>query len=922
MRRVKEEPKTGRRQRALMALARLVSRHAILICAVAILTAVISVVYTYFELEFITDRNALVAPEAEYNQRFLRFMEAFGDQELMLLMVAQAPGPVDNPEYDPPVPGEITRHEMKVAAAAVAEKLRRKPEYFPVVIDRVDPEGFGGTRMLYLPQADLESIETQVNAGRPLIQQLALEPSYSSMLLGMRRGMEEGAVDDIPDDAELDRAGREMANLLAALHESLAAPTGEPAMTTLFAFDSSDPTLDKDGYFFIWEGRILFVAIRPTKDQGALNQIEEPLAYAREAVAEVQADHPDLSLGLSGRPVIYSDEMASSSRDMSIATIFSLFAVGLLFIIAFRSVVRPLLAVLCLILALCWTIGATTLLIGHLNIFALVFGVVLVGLGIDFGIHLLAHYRDGLRRGLGVRDALLVVYREIGMGTVLGAVTTAAAVSTAALTDFLGLAELGIICGIGLLLCLLVMLVVFPAMLAIVDTRRVGEGDPALLATMAKREAAPPARVRRSKVGALLVTLVALAAIVISAVEFSRGWVPFDYNLLKLNDPSGEGIHWERLMIDHDQRSSYAASTSDSLDELRQRRDEYEKLTDVVRSTESILPADEAAKREILQRIDRALPEQFNDPDKAGTAQGLRSAARKLQAALVELQTRGDRYERAFKPAAEQLQRIVDLSNQRATHVDARLAEVEPAFFRHLVGLLRGLKRDSNPPPVAAETLPPILRTRYVGKDPDGQTVYALYVYPEKNAWERENAAEFNAAVLAVDPDATGVTIQIQESGTLIAQGFAWSSLYALIAIVILLFLDLRRPLAVGIALVPLVYALAILLGVMTLTGLSFNFANFFAVPILVGTSVDAGVYLVHSQRHGDADRTVRQTRNACLLCGLSTLFGFGTLVTASHQGVVSLGWVLIIGCVAGIFCSYFVVPAILGWFNERGRRV
>ncbi|MCA8946118.1 MAG: RND transporter, partial [Planctomycetes bacterium] len=124
------------------------------------------------------------------------------------------------------------------------------------------------------------------------------------------------------------------------------------------------------------------------------------------------------------------------------------------------------------------------------------------------------------------------------------------------------------------------------------------------------------------------------------------------------------------------------------------------------------------------------------------------------------------------------------------------------------------------------------------------------------------------------------------------------------------------------IALLPLLSALAILLGVMTLTDLSFNFANFFGVPILIGTTVDAGVYLVHSQRHGDALRTLRQTRRACLLCGLTTLFGFGSLVTASHLGIVSLGHVLVTGCLAGILGSYFVVPVTLAWFNERGKRV
>src|SRR5690606_36038727 len=134
-----------------------------------------------------------------------------------------------------------------------------------------------------------------------------------------------------------------------------------------------------------------------------------------------------------------------------------------------------------------------------------------------------------------------------------------------------------------------------------------------------------------------------------------------------------------------------------------------------------------------------------------------RSATRKLQAALRELQTRGPRYEQAFEPALEQLQNISDLCQQRGQAVDARLAEVEPAFFADLTALMRGLKRDANPPEVTAEGLPPILRSRYVGTNPQGETLYALYVYPAKNVWERELAAEFNAALLAVDPQATGV---------------------------------------------------------------------------------------------------------------------------------------------------------------------
>jgi uncharacterized protein len=906
----------------LVALARFVCDRALPLVGLALLLAAGSVAFTFWKLEFITDRNALVAPDAEYNRRFLRFLESFGDQELMLLMVAPGDGPVDNPGYNPSIPDADTRAEMKQAAARVASELRRRPEYFPEVIDRVDPDSFSGTRMLYLPAQDLDAVAAQVKTGAPLIERLANEPSYPSLLLGLREGIEQG----VPQDADLQQAGAEMAALLRAIHDDLAAAPGTPSRADMFRFESSDPAVDPDGYFFLWEGRVLFIAILPTKDPGALNQVQEPLAHAREVVRQVQDDHPGLSLGLTGRPVIYSDEMAASGRDMTFATIFAVFAVGLMFVLAFRSFARPLLAVLSLVLALCWTIGATTLLIGHLNIFAMVFGVVLVGLGIDFGIHLLAHYRHGLERGLGVRDTLVEVYSEIGMGTVLGAVTTAAALSTAAFTDFLGLAELGLICGIGIIFCLFAMLVVFPAMLVVVDQRRVGDGNPALRDSMAEREGREladrrPARSRFSRAGAATVALLVAASLVVTGVEVSKGWIPFDYNLLELNDPASPGVHWEKLLIDHDQRASYAVSTSRDLEELRRLRREYERQGDIIADSESILPRGEEAKRRTLAEVHATLPASFSDPGEPATPAQLRTAARRLQAALVQLQTRGPSYEAAFAPALEQVQGIRELAGNEQ-RLQARLDELEPAFFAGLVKALRDLKRDADPPPVTAETLPPILRTRYVGAGPDGETLYALYVYPRKNAWVRENAGEFNETVLAIDPDATGVTIQIHESGSLIVQGFGRSVAYAFLAICLLLLIDLRRPLAVLIALMPVLTSLAILLGVMTVTDLSFNFANFFGVPILIGTMIDAGVYLVHSQRHGDTRRTLRQTRRACLLCGMTTLLGFGSLITASHLGIVSLGMVLIVGCLAGVMGSYFIVPVTLAWFNERGRRV
>lgn len=926
LRPMEEGARIGRRQRALKALAQFVCRRALWLVIAGVALAVGSVVLTVARLEFITDRNALIDPESEFNKRFLEFSAAFGDQELMLLMVTTAPGPEGNPGFHPGIPGERTRDQMKQAAAAIVADLRKQPELFPMVLDRVPPDSFGGTRMLYLPTRDIDAIHDQVRAGAPLLRQVAADPGFPGLLEGLRANIEEGTPQGQDAAAQATQGGKALATLVKATRETLNAPLGAPGMDQLFEFESSDPALDKDGWLFLWDGRVLFVPIMPRKDAGALNQVEEPLRVAREIVDRQAAMHPGLAIGLSGRPVIYSDEMASSSRDMTLATLLSILGVGLMFVLAFRSALRPLLAVLSLVMAICWTLGATTLLIGHLNIFAMVFGVVLVGLGIDFGIHLLSHYRNAIGHGLTVREALVEVYGEIGMGTILGAITTAVALSTAALTEFLGLAELGLICGMGIMLCLVAMLLVFPAMLVLVDSRRVGDGNPALRRTMRAGEEKPlPPAPRSAKLGAIAISILTLAAVGAAGWQASSGWVPFEYNLLELNDPSARGVDWEKLLIKHDQRASYAVSVRSSLPEIAELRRQYEPLRaqGLIRGFDAIAPEDESTKRQRLGEVWALLPAGFQkEPAEPTTAASLRNAARRLQAALNQLATRGPEFESAFAPALEETRRLIDDLRERPGHIEQRVAEVEAPFFGALRSNLTALRADSDPPPVTASALPEVLRPRYLGHAPNGAELHALYIYPAKDVWQHEVAGEFNAAILAIDPKATGVTVQIHESGNLIVRGFGQSVLYSFIAIVLLLFLDLRRPLAVGVAMLPLVGSLGLLLGLMTVTDLHFNFANFFAVPILIGISVDAGVYMVHSQRHGDPRRTVAATRKACVLCGLTTLLGFGTLVIANHRGIVSLGWVLSVGCVAGVAVSYYVVPAVLGWFNARGKRL
>ena len=192
----------------------------------------------------------------------------------------------------------------------------------------------------------------------------------------------------------------------------------------------------------------------------------------------IGARRPEVEIGLTGLPVIENDEMRTSQADMLGATVLSLVGVVCVFVAGFGGIRHPLLAVVALLVAMAWSFGYITLAIGHLNILSVAFAVILIGLGIDFGIHYVARYMQLRGTMRSSSESLCETARSIGPGVITGAVTTAVAFFMAGFTEFTGLAELGVIAGGGVLLCCLGAMFVLPALIHLSDSRRFGQTLP------------------------------------------------------------------------------------------------------------------------------------------------------------------------------------------------------------------------------------------------------------------------------------------------------------------------------------------------------------------------------------------------------------------------------------------------------------
>jgi uncharacterized protein len=197
--------------------------------------------------------------------------------------------------------------------------------------------------------------------------------------------------------------------------------------------------------------QLLFVLANPKAAIGEFNRYAQAVQRIRADVKELQRVYPGVDVGITGKALLDADEMGAAQRDTTIASLIALVGVALLFAAFFKGVARPAFVVLTLVIGLIWSLGVTTLTIGHLNIFTIFFAPMLIGLGDGYGIHCISRYEEERARGRNAGDALERALTGAGGGIAAAALTMAAAFYMLFLTGFKGLSELGVITGSGLL---------------------------------------------------------------------------------------------------------------------------------------------------------------------------------------------------------------------------------------------------------------------------------------------------------------------------------------------------------------------------------------------------------------------------------------------------------------------------------------
>jgi hopanoid biosynthesis associated RND transporter like protein HpnN len=870
---------------ALGWLTRWVLRFPRTTLAVGVGLAVVSVAFTAWRLEYKASRVDLLSPSSDYNRRWLDFLAEFGDADDVVVVVEGA-----NAEQVRPVVEEL------------AEQISDERRLFASLLYKIDLSNLERKGLHLASSAQLDAIAATLDASGP-----ALQGDWSQFNLSGQIVAASAALANTPPNANQTLSPERLARLQTLLAHVESALTDQPPPKSSFLPSPTGPAAARPSeYLAAEDGRLGLLLLRLVEQGEGMVRGSEGIDTLRATIAKTQAAHPEVRVGLTGLPIMENDEMRVSERDMSLANIISFLGVAAVFVAILGGWRHPLWTSLTLLIGMAWSFGYLTLVIGHLNILSVAFSVFLIGLGMDFGIHYVARYLQLRNDHVPFDDAVVQTAIGIGPGITTGAVTTALAFLTAGVTDFPGVAELGIIAGGGILLCFLASITVLPAMLALSDRNRprVFVAAPLNVGEWCEKMLRRP--------GWLLIGCV--VATVLMSLGAPLVW--YDHNLLNLQSQGLESVDLERkLLADSDQNTWFAISVVDNVPDLLARKKQFLELASVDRVEEiaSLVGLDKPDQSTRLAQMSARLQRLPTGVQLIPVAQPLQLAKAVQgmhQAALASPE---------LAPLADKLLVVRDLLfATRPEDYFTRLSRYQQTLAGETFASLQTLRDATQTPPPDFQDLPASLVSRF--HSPSGKHV--LKVYGKGDIWDRPTLEAFVGELRTVDPEVTGEPLQAFEASREMKESYQTAMLYAFLCSCVVLAVDFRRLGDILLAFLPLGVGMLQMFGLMGWLGVPLNPANMIVLPLIFGIGIDEGVHIIHDYRaQRGAYRMSNSVAVSVLLSSLQEIVGFGSLMISEHQGLQSLGRVLTLGMTTSMFTSLVMLPALLAWLSRRRER-
>lgn len=850
--------------RLLVGLVDTCRRNATAVVLAAVVLAALSGWVALHRLGVSTDTDLMFSQSLPWRQRAIEMNRNF--PQFADLLVAVVDG--------------RTPEEADATAAALARRVAEDTTHFRSVRRPDALPFFEKQGLLFLDPGQLASLMDQTIDAQPFLGQLAADPSARGLfaalsLLGM--GVARGEADLGP-----------YVGPIRAFHEAMAdALAGKPkplSWQRLLSAEVSD--LAGPYRFVLIQPRLNFGVLEPGgAATQALHQIIGELEFVRAGTARVR---------ITGQVALADEEFATVAHGAVEGMIISVLLITLWLFLAVRTwrLIIPIL--LTLGLGLMLTVLFAALSVGTLNLVSVGFGVLFVGIAVDFAIQFAVRYRERRFASPDPALAMAETAARAGVQILVAALATAAGFMAFVPTDFSGVAELGLIAGAGMLIAFFCTLTFLPA--AITLFRPGGEKAEVGFRGAARLDPVV-ARWRWPVLGGFAV--LAILALVLSPR------LTFDSDPLHTKNPDTEAMRTLRDLISNPVTNPYTidviAADPAQAAALAERLKALPSVSGVL-SIGSFVPRDQQSKLALIADAYTILAPTLalRSPAAPVTAEQIRLAA---DTALAQIE-----------PALLKLPRdhpLVDVAadlRKLRTASDAVLTATDTALTRFLPTQLSRLRAALSAEPMTLAGVPPEIARDWLL--PDGRARLQVNAKPE--ALEAIGIHGFVAEVRSVASNAAGPAVTIAATSDTITGAFRSAAIYALCAITLILAVVLMRVTDVLLVLAPLLLSALLTLLVAVLLPLPLNFANIIALPLLLGVGVSFNIYFVMNWRVGNINPLGSATARAIVFSALTTGTAFGSLALSAHPGTASMGTLLLISLGCTLLASLVFIPALL----------
>lgn len=654
----------------------------------------------------------------------------------------------------------------------------------------------------------------------------------------------------------------------------------------------------------------------------------------QEIINDMKDDFPDVEAGMTGDVARERDEQVYAARSFQYSTIIALFFILILLIFSFKMWVAPVLAVVNLIVGLIWGMGAAWLAVGELNMVTSMLTIVLLGLGIDFSIHLISGFTERRAEGESIDDSMKKTFLKSGKGILTGGFTTACAFLALLISQSRGMKEMGIVTGLGLLSVLLATMLFLPVLLVFRE-RRLEKKIKRKNIHRKKQDISFRFLGKTASWLSKKYVFTVIGSIIVTGLLVWYGVnIKYDYNYMNLEPQGVESIElMDTVMEKFDFSMEYAMVMANSVEESRSLSEEFKELGTVAFTDDisAYLPS----KNQQKKRIPR-IKEVKNKIEEASVKTGLESddisrleeEINRLEMNVIEIQDMaflggqdkvdnkckqivGDPEKPGSKNIIQELKKYLEKDG-----IVEGLSEFQTYFSPYFK---ENVIQMSSTEAIELEDLPEFIKDKYSNKSMDK---FLVTIFPATSPWKNPEALNrFSDDLERVTKEVTGLPPVFRAVIKIFARDGRNAILLTLVIVFLLLYADFKKLRYALMAMIPLACGIFWMVGLMHLIGMKLNFINVIGLPLIIGIGIDDGVHIMHRWRHegkGKIFTVFSSTGKAIMLTSITTMFAFGSLIFSIFRGWASFGGALAVGVGACFLTTVFILSGILGLIERK----